>query len=314
MNDTPETPSSDRKGGLFAIVNKRSGKKGVQLTEPELSRLFGHHSRFHVHFLGKGDDIVAISRQAVSDGFDTIVAAGGDGTISGVAAGVVGSNCRMGIVPLGTFNFFARSFGLPEDPEEAARIAGAGQTRPVSVGEVNGRIFLNNASLGAYAAILNQRETIYRRWGRSRLAAYWSVLVALATIRRPLSLRVTVDGTVRRYRTPIAFVGTSSYQLEEFELDGADAVRDGEFALFIAPDCGRFGMIWNALRLAVRGMRRDRDFKLITGREILIEARRSSRLVACDGELARMKGPYIFKMREDALKVVVPDDAETAAA
>ena len=51
--------------------------------------------------------------------------------------------------------------------------------RPVNVGEVNGRIFLNNASLGTYAGILETRERVYSRWGRSQFAAYWSVLLTL---------------------------------------------------------------------------------------------------------------------------------------
>ena len=67
------------------------------------------------------------------------------------------------MIPLGTFNYVARSLGLPETPEEAVAVLAAGETRPLPLGEVNGRVFLNNASLGAYAKILETRASSARR-------------------------------------------------------------------------------------------------------------------------------------------------------
>ena len=74
---------------------------------------------------------------------EIIIAAGGDGTINAVASRLIGTEKRLGIVPVGTFNYFARNLGLPMDLETAFRGCFDAQTQWVTVGEVNGRIFLN---------------------------------------------------------------------------------------------------------------------------------------------------------------------------
>ena len=243
---------------------------------------------------------------ALAEGCDPIIAAGGDGTIGALAAALAGTDVALGILPMGTFNYFARSLGLPEDPEQALTVALEGDTRAVSVGEVNGRVFLNDASLGAYASVLSVRESIYKNWGRSRLAAYWSVIVAMTTIYKSLKMTITVDGKTHRVKSPMAFVAISAYQLEQFDLDGADAVSDGKLALLVARDVGRLHLLWRAVRIFFRGARSGTDYVLLTGEDITIETKRSKRLIAHDGEKERMPGPYRFHLRKDALTVRVP--------
>jgi diacylglycerol kinase family enzyme len=170
-------------------------------------------------------------------------------------------------------------------------------------------VFLNNASLGAYPAILQRREDVYRRWGRSRIAAYWSVLSTLVNFREPLSMKVTADGAVHRYRTPLVFVVSNTYQLEQIGLEGADCVQSGRFALFVAPESDTRDLLRHAMRLASRTTVRGEDFDLICGREIVIETSRGARLLARDGERERMAGPFRFVMRPAALRVVVPETA-----
>jgi diacylglycerol kinase family enzyme len=292
---------------LCVIFNPGAGAKDGAQTRASLEEWLGDHpGRSNLKQIGEGGDIVEETRRAMDEGYGTIVAAGGDGTICAVASQLKGTDHVMGVLPLGTFNYFARGLGIPEDPDEAMAVIRGGQTAPVSVGEVNGRTFLNNASLGAYPAILDQREGVYRRWGRSRIAAYWSVIVALVNFTNPLTMRIVVDGEVRRMRSPLAFVANSAYQLEQFELEGADHVRNGRFALYVAADHGRLGLVRHALMLANRSMQVGRDVELIGGRDIVIETRRSKNLIARDGEKEVMTAPLHFQLRRDALTVIVP--------
>lgn len=312
LTNRPRSAGGADPGGaeICVILNPGSGKRrGAELVV-ELETIFARYpGRFALRRMAKGAEITAEARKAVDQGFRTVVAAGGDGTISGVAAGVVGSKARLGVLTLGTFNYFARWLGLPEALEDAVRVLVEGVPQAIDVGSVNGKIFLNNASLGAYASILERREDVYRRWGRSRTAAFWSVLVTLSEARSPMVLKVTVDGEPRRLRTPLAFVASNAYQLEQFGLAGADCVRDGKFALFVAPDCGRFDLMRFAMRLAMRRMEPGRDFELFCGREILIESQRPRRLVARDGERERMASPFRFEVMRGALEVLVPAGA-----
>ncbi len=301
-HDTRQKESS-----ICLIANDKSGKgkasEQVSQLEEWLKRQPGK-TRFER--VSKGSDIQDIAQRVAAGPFDTVVVAGGDGTISTVAGALAGTDKVMGVIPSGTFNYFSRSLDIPDELEDALRLIEVGRSKAVNVGTINDRVFLNNASLGAYPAILDQREDVYRRWGRSRIAAHWSVIKALLTVNKPQSMRVTVDGTVYRMKTPLAFAANSAYQLEEFRLEGADAVRNGQFALYLAKDCGRFEMVKFAFKLARRTLQADRDFTLICGEEILIETLQAHRLVARDGEKERMLSPFRLRVLHDALNVIVP--------
>lgn len=254
--------------------------------------------------------IEAETRAAMAEGFKTIVAAGGDGTICAVASALQGSDVVMGILPLGTFNYFARSLDLPIELAAAAQVIVAAETRPLRIACINESVFLNNASLGAYPAILETREGIYKRWGRSRIAAYWAVIKTLATVRAPLRLRITVDGKIRNVHSPLVFVVNNAYQLTQLHVVGADRIEDGKLVVFIAPNSSRIEMIRMAVVIAWGHGLPDRKFEVLSGADILIEntARPAGHrlTVARDGERERLAGPYRIRVIENALRVLVP--------
>lgn len=310
---THETTDENAHGArrICVLINAGSGKSDARETRARIEAAFeGAGARAEIRPLGKGKDIARAARHAAGEGFDIVVAAGGDGTIAGIAGALRGTDAAMGIIPLGTFNYFARSLDIPEDADTAARLITTGARRKVRVGSINGRAFLNNASLGAYPAILRTREQTYRKWGRSRLAAYWSVLVTLVTLRRPLRLRIEADGAVTAHRTPLAFAVNNAFQLDQMGLDGAECIAEGKLALFVAPDTGRWGMLRNALTLAMGRAQRDVDFRLIAARRITIEAGARRRDVACDGEREKMRTPFTLEVIEDQLSVIVPRGKE----
>lgn len=301
---------------ICVVANPGAGKRDPDLFQDIEKTICSDGRRCELREAKSGSDIEKLARQAVDEGFDVVAAAGGDGTIAAVTGAIFAARDdrrdlpHLGIIPLGTFNYVARSLGIPQDdPAAAARLLLQGTPRSFTLGEVNGHVFLNNASLGAYPAILDQREGIYRKWGRSRVAAYWSVIRALSTLGKPLSMHIEVDGHTVRKKSPLAFVANSAYQIEEFDLPGAEEVRDGRFALYLAPDTGRYGLILRALRLAGRTARLGRDMEMIAGREVTISTRQRRRLVARDGEKETLEGPFKFRVHSDILKVISPQDA-----
>ncbi len=263
-----------------------------------------------------GARIEATARRAVVHGFATVVAAGGDGTICAVASALAGTGRRMGILPLGTFNYFARSLALPADLDGAVAVVASGRTAPIRIASVNGQVFLNNASLGVYPAILKTREEIYGRWGRSRLAAYWSVLKVLARMGRPLKMRLRVGAEERLLRSPLVFVVNNAFQLEQMNLAGADRVVAGDLVVFIAPDTGRLGMLRNAAALALGFASVDQNYMMLSAPRIEIDlptGRSRFWHVARDGERERMTPPLKLRAIADALEVTVPDSYDREA-
>lgn len=300
-----ETETGARGDRILIIMNPASGRKKSGEPASRLREEVAGDDRIELREVD-GRGLADAVRQGISQAYGTIAAAGGDGTICAVAAALAGSGCRMGVIPLGTFNYFARSLEIPEDIGEAVNLLREGRARPLDIAEVNGETFLNNASIGVYARILESRERIYARWGRSRLAAYWSVLVALARFRSRLRVRLTVDGEVHWLKTPMIFVANNPHQLELFDLEGVELLQDGKLVALIAPDTGRLGLIGFAARLGLRGARAGRDFHMLAGRDILVETRRHRTTVARDGERQKMNAPFRFRRHQGALEMILP--------
>lgn len=299
---------------FIVILNRDSGDESEKPDAGEIERAFARHGRtVSVMPVSSDADFASRIEEAVELRPQCIVAAGGDGTISAVAGALAGTGIELGVIPLGTFNYFARRCGIPQDVAASIDVICQDRAGRAVLGSVNGQIFLNNASLGLYPSILKERERTYRRWGRSRLAAYWSVVVTMATIYSPMTMRIEVDGTERWETSPNLFVAVSAYQLEEFGIEGADAIRDGQFALLVAPDCGRFMLVWKALRVAMSGVREGRDYTLVTGRNVTVSTRRRTIRVAVDGERRDMTAPFRFRVLDDALSVRMPGDGKGEA-
>lgn len=294
---------------ICIILNPGSGKRNVGSTPESIQSAFS--VPVAVRLIKDGSEIVLQTKAAVAEGFKTIVAAGGDGTICAVASALRGSDVTMGILPLGTFNYFARSLDLPQELYAAAQVIVDGKVAPLRIATVNDSVFLNNASLGAYPAILATREDIYRRWGRSQIAAYWAVIKTLLTPRAAMRLRITVPGQVREVRSPTVFIVNNAYQLKQMAVEGADRIAAGELVVFVAPNASRFEMIRLAIVIAMGRGLPDKTFELLSGRDVLIESigkpPRHRRTIARDGERERLNGPFRLRVIDDALRVLVPE-------
>ncbi|OCX66758.1 hypothetical protein BFP70_00960 [Thioclava sp. SK-1] len=287
------------------IANPKSGQNSRAREPLETAKdVFGSNAR--IYFWKPGAEIAQTVQQALEDGAELVVAAGGDGTCMAVAQAMLGQPVPMAVLPLGTFNFYARGLGLSEDPTETAQQILDGHAHDISVGSVNGQVFLNNASLGIYPQILRAREAIYRRWGRHRIVAYWSVIRTFLRFQRPMSAKITTEHHVAYHKTPLIFVARSAYQLDRFNLNGAEAIEQDKFAVLIARSKGRMGLFRLAWRMVTRTMAQDRDYDLVTCREITIETKRKRALLAYDGEKQRSLSPFKFHMSKKSLKIILP--------
>lgn len=307
-------PSADTWPGLGAsrlciILNASSGSDDDQRLITQITdTLEPHCADLVIRRTERGSDLAAMAKRAVQEGFDIILSCGGDGTQSAVAGALAGSDAIMGVLPAGTFNYFARDLGVGETMEDALETVLDALPARIDIGQIENLVFLNNVSLGAYPQILKTRESIYKRWGRSRLAAYWSVLVALRRLRHPMSLTARMGDQSRHFTTALVFIARSAYQLETFGLEGADAIRNGQFAVLIAKARQPMPLIRSAIRLALGKTAKNSDFELIVTDELVIETRRGQHLVAHDGEKTVMASPFHLRVWKDGLRVLLPAD------
>jgi YegS/Rv2252/BmrU family lipid kinase len=300
----------DTTSHVTVILNASAGGSGKEkeAVPDRLAEVF-QSSRLdaQICLAHSGKEIVELACHAARQGDGIIVAGGGDGTINAVASALVGTDTALGILPLGTRNHFAKDLQIPLDLESAARTITAGRMIHVDVGEVNGRVFLNNASLGIYPRIVEAREEHQRR-GRRKWLAF--CLAALTVLRRYplLRVRVSVDGHELVRTTPIIFVGNNEYALEGLNMGARQCLDKGCLSVYVLHRTGR----WGLLRLALHrlfGKQRDADgFDALCTRELRVEARRMRKRmrVALDGEITTMHAPLQYRIRPAALRVIVP--------
>jgi diacylglycerol kinase family enzyme len=251
--------------------------------------------------------------KAVAEGFSIVVAAGGDGTVAGVAHALAGTDAALAALPLGTFNYFARGLGIPDDPAAAARAILDGHSHFIAVGTLNGRVFLNNTSIGLYPEILEEREATYARFGRYRILAHLASLRTILRFQRPHRMDLRLDGTRHRVRTPMMFIARSAYQLDQFGLQGADAISGDRFALFLAHQQTRLGFLRLAWRLVRRKVDHGRDVTVSSPSRIEVAIPRRRRIsVALDGEKLKMKLPLKIEIADSLLHVILPPDKTPA--
>ena len=119
----------------------------------------------------------------VKEGSKRVLISGGDGTIATAASALMGSETALAILPGGTLNHFATDLGIPTTPAEALGLVSSGTVRATDVGVVNGRLFLNTSSVGAYVHFVRSREYLEARFG-------YRIASAIAAFRLLFQLRL----------------------------------------------------------------------------------------------------------------------------
>jgi YegS/Rv2252/BmrU family lipid kinase len=288
------------------IIINASARQADDDRAASIARIFESHGVKTVISLARsGPEMTAAARRAAVDETELTVAAGGDGTISAVAAQLVGSPKLLGVLPLGTLNHFAKDLNIPQDLEAAVQTVIEGQVVKLDVGEVNGRYFLNNSSLGIYPKIVAEREE-RRKQGRGKWLALLSAAFGLIHRYPVLFVRLTTDTRELLRRTAIVFVGNNEYQLEGLGMGARTCLDKGQLQVYVMHDTG----IWGLMRLFFSALRRKlnqvQEFDVMCTRELWVEARRKRLRVALDGEIAVMELPLHYRTRPAALRVIVP--------
>jgi YegS/Rv2252/BmrU family lipid kinase len=288
------------------IINSSSGTETRQDLQRQLDQMFSSGgAEATIHLAHSGDEVDEIAQRATTSDAQIVVAGGGDGTINSVASAIVGTDKTLGVLPLGTLNHFAKDMKIPLDTAAAVETIIDGQTVKVDVGEFNGRIFLNNSSLGLYPSIVRERQK-QERLGFGKWPAY--VWAALAVLKRYpfLDIRLQVDGNALTTRTPFLFVGNNEYEMETLNVGARKVLDAGALSLYMTHRTGRLGLVRLALRALFGGLNQEKDFLALTTEELSIGTRKRRLRVALDGEVTVVEPPLHYRIRKRALAVRVP--------
>ena len=290
------------------IVNKGGGTStGDEEEAARIKAAFASHGVDADVRPTEPEDIVEAFRAAAeAPGLDAVVAGGGDGTLSCAAGQMAGTGRAFGVLPLGTLNHLARDAGLPAALEEAVAVIAGAHTRMIDVADVNGRVFINNSSVGLYPDMVRLREAQQERTGRGkRLAMLSASLASLRHFRRH-RLWISASGLDARVRTPLLFVGNNRYQVNLFALGQRERLDEGELCLYAIRARSRAHLFWAGIRGLFGRLDQQRDFVTAYVTEAEISSDRAALTLSVDGETVLMETPLRYRIRPRALTLIVP--------
>lgn len=243
-----------------------------------------------------------------------VVAVGGDGSLNTVAQAAHGAGCAMGVVPYGTFNYFARTHGIPTDPAVAAQVLLDARPSPVQVAAINNRLFLVNASLGLYPELLQDRENFKARFGRSRWVAFAAAFATLLRAQRRLRLHIEMGDSARDVQALTLFVGNNRLQLDQLGAAPADTLvgtpGHGSMAALMLRPIGTLAMLQLMLHGAMGRLGEAAGVESFEFHHMVVKPRlapaRNSVVVAFDGEVARMRSPIDIRVLDQPLYLLQP--------
>jgi YegS/Rv2252/BmrU family lipid kinase len=292
---------------IDVIVNARGGSFVDGKTGQELKEAFGTSGADAVlHVARDGGEVEQMAEKASNSSSDVIVAGGGDGTINTVAVKVLETGKTLGVIPLGTVNHFSKDLGIPQDVSGAVATISDGHKIKVDVGDINGRIFLNNSSIGLYPRIVRHRNDLQQRLGRGKW--YSAFIAALKVFRRDPFFRVQfeIEGKHFSRKTPFVFVGNNEYRMDIYNIGGRSNLTAGRLSVYLLRRGGRWGVIVMLFRTLLGRLRQWKDFETFLTRDIIIDVRKSPVMVAIDGEVSLMETPLRYHILPEALTVLVP--------
>jgi len=290
--------------GTTCILNGHSAH--VEEAKAHIANISGEFGvEVQIVVTERGDDISSLAARALSERCHPIVAGGGDGTVNGVAGKLAGTDTALGVLPMGTLNHFAKDVGIPLNLEAAVRNLFTGQVTHVDVGEVNGRVFVNNSGVGLYPHFVRQREE-YEQRGNSKRVAF--MLALRSVVRRYFRLRMKVhmdQAEALEHVTPFLFVGNNRYQTSGLQIGTRPNLDSGRLWVCTAPHSGRRNIGRDALRTLL-GRETDQELNAFEAEELWVEPGTARVNVSTDGEVSIMDAPLHYRIRPHALGVVVP--------
>ncbi len=248
-------------------------------------------------------DPKAAAEEAIAGGATVVIVGGGDGTVSSVASAVSGTSAVLGVLPTGTLNHFAKDLGIPVDLAEAVQTIANGKVRTIDTAEVNGRVFINNSSLGLYPRFAVFKES-QRKLGKTRLFSLaWAMVMA---VRRIPFLRLSFhsDSESLHRRTPLIFFGNN-----EYSLDGngtRNCLDEGKLCVYIVNATNGRSLVWLSVKLLLRHWKTVTELEKLSITEAVVETKRSRVRVSCDGEVEWMQTPLTYRIRPASLRVLAP--------
>lgn len=289
---------------IRVIWNPAAGSKGGiptnSVTDERLRELMGR-ARLGDELVQTEtpDEAKALAADAVSRGYDLVVAAGGDGSVGLVASELLGSDTALAVLPLGSVMNIARSLGIPRDLDQAADIIATGEARRIDVGEARGRPFFEAGSVGMNAAMFRAAQAFDRGDWTAIARTIWT-----AVRYRPARIAIDLDDRRIRSRALMVTVSNGPYTGAGMTVAPEARLDDGLFDVRVFRRLSKPQLIRHLVSIAFGRYRYVPEIATYRSRFVRIEGTHPLPARADARDLGTT--PVEFAVRPGALRVVVP--------
>ena len=253
---------------ISIVFNPAAGRRRRRAFDRVVRTLRARELNVCVAMTNGPGDATRLARRAVSEGTDVVAAAGGDGTIREVVAGMIGGNALLGIVPMGTASVLAAELRLPRGPEAVAAVIADGTDRALHVPRANGHPFLLMVGAGFDGAVVESVSPGLKR-GFGKAAYVLSALRTWAAGSRP-RIRVEADGSVRHAEW-VVVTNVSRYAGPYVLAPDADP-QSPELAVCLFESAGPFALAGDLLRAVCGATVRAPGLEILRAHDVAVSA------------------------------------------
>jgi diacylglycerol kinase family enzyme len=244
-------------------------------------------------------------RERLDRGCRLFVAGGGDGTVSGVVQPLVHTDAVLAVIPLGTYNHFARDAGIPLDWRSALDVALRGKIRQIDTARINERFFVNNVSIGLYPELVARREERgrdYPRW-KARLYAFYATLQKYPHV----ILNIETPHHHEVVRTHVFMISNNSYDLSRLGIQAPrDTLEAGRLSVYWLPHIPRLRLMKFVAHYLAGRVRSTPGFRSFHTVRVKVQSRHRTLRVGIDGEVHQVTTPLMITSMPQSLLVKVP--------
>jgi len=290
---------------ILVLINPKSGTGGPYRYISAIEHVWDtpeHDVSFQ--FSQSAKDGISKVRRAMEHGTHTVLVVGGDGMVNTIGSELVGSETCLGVIPAGSGNGFARHFGIPLHPEEAAQSLFKGHVKRIDVGKANDRFFFVTCSMAWDGALVETFEKFpfrglvpYVLAGAQQLFEY-----------KAQPFHVEIDGESMDFKHPLIFTVANLSQFGSDVLVAPDAKADSGDLELVAIEKKNIPMVISQIHRFIEKtfhqhpLVTNRHFKTMTVR------RETASPIQIDGELMRTDPEVRIEVLPSALNVLIPDN------
>jgi len=283
---------------VFFVINPVAGRGRAKGVWSKIQKKID--IKYDYCFTSRAGEATYLAQKAWEQGFNTIVSVGGDGTIREIVKSLAGKEVKLGIIPAGTGNDFARTVGIPEDIEKSLDLIKRGNTRKVDVISCNGEILINAAGAGldAFVADCVNNEVKFLKGS----AAYIFAVIKTLLRFKPQEVEIILDGKVLKKRVWLVTVSNGRYYGGGMMICPTAQPDDGYLDVSIVNEVGKLEILRFLPKVFTGRHTTHRSYETIRGKKVTIKSR-SPILVHTDGDIIGVT-PKTFEVWPGAINII----------